>query len=76
MTENRGIAGWPNGDFQVVKGFIFNTPVRIQGGARYPFTKVSGDYQPGETVGWVQMINAISTTFDQDEDDMGIGGSR
>lgn len=76
VTENRGVAGWPNGDYLVFKGAVTNSSNRIQGGARYPFTKVQGTYQPGETVGWLQMVNAISTTFDQDEDDMGIGGTR
>ena len=79
VTENRGATGYPNGDFLVNKTVagdkvgIAAPPsspisVRIQGGASYIFNCPQGKFNAGQIVGYIQMVNTVSTTFDQDED--------
>lgn len=77
ITENRGASGYPNGDFLVAKpvgmdpGGIGGQPssgVRIQAGASYTFNAPQGKFNPGQIVGYVQMVNSVTTSFDLDED--------
>jgi hypothetical protein len=75
VTENRGASGFPNGDFLVCKtpspdGFSLVQPpaspntVRIQSGAHYTFP---GKFAKGQAVGYIEMVAAVTTTFDVDE---------
>jgi len=80
VTENRGVSGFPNGDFLICKTpsldrIGVSTPppvspktVRVQAGAQYTFNAPNGKFSPGQTAGFIQMINSVSTTFDKDED--------
>lgn len=79
VTENRGASGYPNGDFLVNKTPALDknsiqTPpasgansVRIQSGAQYIFEAPRSGYSPDVIVGYIKMVGAVSTTFDQDE---------
>jgi hypothetical protein len=75
LKENRGASGWPNGDFLVAKTlspdkFSIITPTgspvscRKQSGGEY---LCRGRFYPGQIVCYLQMVNSITTTFDQDE---------
>jgi hypothetical protein len=75
LKENRGVSGWPNGDFLVAKTLSpdkFNiilppgspTSNRKQSGGEY---LCRGKFYPNQVVCYLQMVSAITTTFDQDE---------
>lgn len=68
ISENRGVANWATVDFYIYKPNLTVTPVRIQAGARYPFTCNGGNWKIGDVVGYVKMVTLLTTTFDQDED--------
>ena len=77
ITENRGASGYPNGDFLVAKpvgmdntgiGTQPSSGARIQSGASYTFNAPQGRFNPGQIVGYVQMVPNVTTQFDLDED--------
>jgi hypothetical protein len=78
ITENRGVSGFPNGDFLINKypsgDKVGVSPppsspntARIQGGAQYTFEAPTGFFSPGQIAGYIKMVAVVSTEFDQDE---------